>query len=175
MKLLIFIIIILILVFIFKINKKDKKIDTYIKETEVLSIKIETYQNKDFMKFGVLHNYFYRNSSMDKWVHFFDFEEDDMIHFNPNQLIIQNNLTFFYIGWFYIVSLDNGLNWFIWNAEEDLLNYKGRNYNLIEKVKIDSKTGEGIMFLNVIRYDCPCLVTKDFGRTWHNKGNDNGR
>ncbi len=99
-----------------------------------------------------------------------------MSMYNPDpNLQPEKNLHFlgggkiyFYFGWKYAISLDNGKTWDIWSADRKLKDFQAGEYNLIKQVNIETN-GTGKMELDrdkeTSKY-ISSLFTTDYGRTW---------
>lgn len=61
----------------------------------------------------------------------------------------QTRLRIFFIGWVYAITTDGGQTWTVWNALDDLPDWKPANYRLIEDVSL-TREGSGPMRCNVI-------------------------
>jgi len=96
------------------------------------------------------------------------FRHDDPIDISSENIhIVNDKVAFVFLGWKAAVTSDAGMTWNLWSAEKDIVNWRGVNYGLIEKINM-LENGNGTMILDPIpdRNEPKELYTSDFGKTW---------
>jgi hypothetical protein len=84
--------------------------------------------------------------------------------------IVNENIAYFFFGWCYAVTLDNGKHWALWDAERSLDNWNCCDSNLIRSITLTAQ-GNGVMEIqeDSSNRHLTKLYTIDFGRTWARK------
>ncbi len=117
---------------------------------------------------GAYYVFSARQANSAEWREVMTFRHDDpKENFGESIQIVNSKVAFIFMGWKSAITFDSGKTWNLWNAEEDIENWKGVNYRLIEKMSV-SENGEGVMILNPLpdRNEPKELYTSDFGKTW---------
>lgn len=85
-----------------------------------------------------------------------------------NLYFLNDGKIYFYFGWKFAISLDNGKTWNVWSADRKLRDFQTEEYDLIKNAVIE-KNGTGKMELNRNNKSNKLtltLVTKDYGQHW---------
>ncbi len=131
-------------------------------------VKVERKLEKYGFVPGAYYIFSSRHSKSENWQEIMTFRHDDPLDIPKESIqIINDKVAVVFMGWKAAVTSDAGKTWDIWNAEKDILDWKGVNYGLIEKITM-AEDGNGIMILDPIpnRNEPKELYTTDFGKTW---------
>ncbi len=106
--------------------------------------------------------------SSEKWVDIMTFRHDDPIGIPQNQVrFVNDKIGYVFMGWNYAVTTNGGASWSIWDAYQNLPEWKCCHYRLIEDVRIEPDGGGTITLSSALqRYGVTKLYTRDYGRHW---------
>ena len=109
-----------------------------------------------------------RQSGSNDWQEIITFRHDTPIDISSKNIrIVNDKIAFVFMGRKAAVTSDAGKTWNLWDAKKDIENWKGANYEFIEKINM-SENGDGIMILDSIpnKNEPKELFTSNFGKTW---------
>jgi hypothetical protein len=135
----------------------------------IFDVKVERKREKCGFVPGAYYTFSSREGNSENWREIMTFRHDDPIDVSSENIhIVNDKIAFVFMGWKAAVTSNAGKTWNLWSAEKDVVNWKGVNYELIEKINM-SENGNGIMILNPIpdRNEPKMLFTTDFGKTWN--------
>jgi len=104
----------------------------------------------------------------DRWREIMTFRHDDPVPIpRDNVRFVSDRLAYAFMGWMFAVTTDGGVNWSVWNAENDLPSWKCCHYRAIGDIHIETD-GSGTMTLLAFPDDVEVwtLRTTDFGKHW---------
>ena len=110
--------------------------------------------------------------SSGRWRKIMTFRHDDPVPIPRDNIhFVGDRIAYVFMGWMYAVSTDNGTNWTVWNAQEELPEWECCNYGRVKSVDL-AADGTGTMTLKTIpdrNGEVPALFTTDFGKRWYTK------
>jgi hypothetical protein len=134
----------------------------------VFDVKAERKLEKCSFVPGAYYVFSSRQGQLENWQEIMTFRHDDPIDISSENIhTVNDKVAFVFLGWKAAVTSDAGMTWNLWSAEKDIVNWRGVNYGLIEKINM-LENGNGTMILDPIpdRNEPKELYTSDFGKTW---------
>lgn len=107
----------------------------------------------------------------EEWTDIMTFRHDDPVSIPQNQVrFVNDRIGYVFMGWKYAVTTDGGATWTVWDAYENMPEWKCCHYKLIEDVRVEAN-GNGSMIINPALRELGFtdLYTKDYGRHWDAK------
>lgn len=114
--------------------------------------------------------YVFQSAPIDseKWKEIMIFRHDDAVSIPHDQVrFVNEKIGYIFMGWKYSVTVDGGVTWHTWDANQDLRGWQCCHYGLIKDVSIE-EGGRGVMTLNSDAHlqGYAYLYTEDYGRHW---------
>lgn len=132
-------------------------------------IRVTAYRELGAYLSGTYYVFDSTQAGSDAWTEFMTVRHDDRRDLPREQVrFISDQIAYVFMGWKYAVTRDGGKNWSVWDAQNQLPNWRCCNYGLIQDLRIEID-GVGIMKLNPISKTegvTSALQTKDFGIHW---------
>ena len=147
--------------------RRGNALETWETTNNRIRIRLTAYEERGAYLAGTYYGFESAPETSTAGKEFMVFRHDDRPEIPREQVrFVSDKVAYVFMGWMYAVTTDGGVNWFVWNAQNDLANWQCCNYGLIKDVNI-SADGKGRMILNVIpgrRGEVAELCTIDFGQ-----------
>ncbi|MFH1421103.1 MAG: hypothetical protein ABIH42_00065 [Planctomycetota bacterium] len=165
-KLLIFTISVICILLIIYITraKRGEIFDSLSVSLKKGDLEITAYKERGICLFvpGAYYDFCFKKTGDNLRIKIATFRHDDPITIPRNQIhTLDDNITYFFIGWLFGVTSNGGNTWHLWNATKEIENFR-ENYGFIQAVEINCN-GAGSMATNTgIK-----LYTNNYGISWH--------
>ena len=106
----------------------------------------------------------------DEWEYILDVKTPDLklVEIEPHVELVNDNVYYAYLGHRYAVSLDEGRNWYEWDARDKVCKARCQAVDVIQSVRM-KPNGQGMITLKVPNKPGKLLTfrTNDYGQRWY--------
>lgn len=119
--------------------------------------------------------YVFRSAPLnsENWQEILTYKADEPVPINDAHIrFVQNHIAYAYLGNYYLVTIDSGNKWFVWDANKELpVQQIMQQHNLFPAIKAIEMQPDGIGTMTLSPYlnkgeKGPNLKTSDYGYHW---------
>jgi hypothetical protein len=142
-------------------------LETWASSAGGFDIRLRSYELEHVEPNGTYYTFEAKTTDSDDWTGIITLRLDEKISLPTENLhVVNEQITYFFFGWMYAVTIDGGKTWKVWDGNDE-----ASSSGFIERISLTTDgVGQMIYRVNpsgshIVKH----LNTKDFGQHWANK------